>query len=124
QYSDCCDGDSSSISEHSASSPRSLAGFTPKEGRSAARYSGLTPESASSCAAGEDTVAVVIDGELPIASRHELRDADRARVRALHAEHVGPVLAREQQVALELRAEELAAVRRIEGERRERVDDA
>src|SRR4029077_13800762 len=50
-------------------------------------------------------VAVEVDGEAPLAARHELRDADRAGVRAAHGKDIEAQVAREQQVLLELVAE-------------------
>jgi hypothetical protein len=56
------------------------------------------------------------------AARHELRQADGAGVRAFDRKHIHPGGAREQQVLLELVAEEAGAWRVVEGKRSEGVD--
>ena len=69
-------------------------------------------------------VAVEVHRVPARAARHELRDADRAGIRALHRKDVEAVVARKQQVLLELAAEEARARRIVEGERGEGVDHA
>ncbi len=75
-------------------------------------------------AAGEiaRSVTVVVHRETPVRARHELRDADRPRVRSLDAQGIDSRFAAEHQVVLQLAAEELRALRVIERERGERID--
>src|SRR5262249_49432925 len=69
----------------------------------------------------DGAVTVEVDRVAAHAPRHELRNADRAGIRALQREDVEARLAREQQVLLELVAEIARARRIVEGERGERV---
>ena len=73
-------------------------------------------------------VAVEVDRVLVEARRHELRHADGAGVAAGPGERLDAFALAEHEPALELVLEEVAAVaaagRKVEGERRQRIDDA
>src|SRR3569623_1038195 len=69
-------------------------------------------------------VAVEIDRIAAEAARDELRLAEGAGVGAFHVERIDALLAGQNQVLLELAAKEFGAGRVVEGQRRERIDDA
>src|SRR4029079_7037930 len=66
--------------------------------------------------------AVEVDGEIPVASRHELRNAERSGERALRGERGQPELAREKQELLELAAEKRRPARIVERERGQHIE--
>ncbi len=68
------------------------------------------------------SVAVEIHRETPVAGRHELRHADRARKRAFDRQRIQAIVARQQQELLQFATEVGGAFRHFESQRIQRVD--